>query len=286
MVSLKKFSTEYVPRDFKPGPNQVWGPFAVEEEGLGMTYVGRLLQVDDDEISWFSGDRQHVRSIESKSNQKALKNTDDGHIVLKDRSGFSTTIRPLVKSDGQLIFNTPTTDLVYVHYLAAMSTLPYIPPEHMELMLNAGLLVDNYVYPPLGKEDEPVTAAADSCPVATKNIGVNISNRQQAIEAAGYGPLNPKDPNVDFWRKKAERWNTTYAEARKAVCGNCSAFIRTPSMLECISSGLQENGTDSSDGWDTINAGELGYCEAFDFKCASSRTCDAWIVGGPITEEK
>jgi hypothetical protein len=28
----------------------------------------------------------------------------------------------------------------------------------------------------------------------------------------------------------------------------------------------------------------LGYCEAFDFKCAASRTCDAWVVGGPITQ--
>jgi hypothetical protein len=35
-----------------------------------------------------------------------------------------------------------------------------------------------------------------------------------------------------------------------------------------------------------IDAGDLGYCEVFDFKCASKRTCEAWIAGGPITEEK
>jgi len=35
-----------------------------------------------------------------------------------------------------------------------------------------------------------------------------------------------------------------------------------------------------------IDAGDLGYCEMFDFKCASKRTCEAWITGGPITEEK
>jgi len=32
--------------------------------------------------------------------------------------------------------------------------------------------------------------------------------------------------------------------------------------------------------------GDLGYCEIFDFKCAAKRTCDAWIVGGPITDKK
>jgi hypothetical protein len=34
-----------------------------------------------------------------------------------------------------------------------------------------------------------------------------------------------------------------------------------------------------------VDAGDLGYCEAFDFKCAASRTCDAWIAGGPVTDE-
>lgn len=131
-----------------------------------------------------------------------------------------------------------------------------------------------------------MTAAAPSCPGATQDISLNIANRQKAIDAAGYGPLNPKDPNVEFWRKKAERWGATYNEAKRSVCGNCSAFIRTPSMLDCIESGLAAGDGDKSDAWDTINSGELGYCEAFDFKCAASRTCDAWIVGGPVTEEK
>jgi hypothetical protein len=40
------------------------------------------------------------------------------------------------------------------------------------------------------------------------------------------------------------------------------------------------------DAWEVIDAGDLGYCEVFDFKCASKRTCEAWIAGGPITEEK
>jgi hypothetical protein len=54
-------------------------------------------------------------------------------------------------------------------------------------------------------------------------------------------------------------------------------------MLGCIESGLAAGGVTGGE-WDTVAAGDLGYCEAFDFKCASSRTCDAWVAGGPITD--
>jgi DNA-binding CsgD family transcriptional regulator len=122
------------------------------------------------------------------------------------------------------------------------------------------------------------------CPPATSDIGLNIKNRQNAINTAGYGPLNPKEPNVDFWEKKAKRWSVTIEESKKQKCGNCAVFIKTPRILECIESGLGNEAGDTA--WDAINAGDLGYCEAFDFKCASARTCDAWVGGGPVTVEK
>ena len=55
-------------------------------------------------------------------------------------------------------------------------------------------------------------------------------------------------------------------------------------MKECITGGLAQGDTRET-AWDVTYAGELGYCEAFDFKCASERTCRAWIVGGPITDK-
>lgn len=122
------------------------------------------------------------------------------------------------------------------------------------------------------------------CPPATSDIGLNIKNRQNAINTAGYGPLNPKEPNVDFWEKKAKRWSVTIEESKKQKCGNCAVFIKTPRILDCIESGLGNESGDTA--WDVINAGDLGYCEAFDFKCASARTCDAWVGGGPVTVEK
>lgn len=125
---------------------------------------------------------------------------------------------------------------------------------------------------------------SESCPIATRDISVNLKNRQNAIDNGGYGPLNPTQANNQFWKKKADRWHVSISEAKKQKCGNCAAFIRTPRMLDCIDKGLGNEEGNSA--WDVINAGELGYCEAFDFKCASARTCDAWIVGGPITEEK
>jgi hypothetical protein len=132
---------------------------------------------------------------------------------------------------------------------------------------------------------EAITAAVgDACPPATQDIGLNLANRENAIKTAAYGPLNPARPNNEFWQKKAERWSTDIAEAKSSRCGNCAVFIKTPKMLDCIQSGLgNEQGNDA---WGVIDAGELGYCEAFDFKCASSRTCDAWVAGGPVTEEK
>ena len=39
------------------------------------------------------------------------------------------------------------------------------------------------------------------------------------------------------------------------------------------------------DQWDTIEAGTLGYCTFHKFKCAGSRTCNAWVVGGPVKDK-
>lgn len=129
-----------------------------------------------------------------------------------------------------------------------------------------------------------VIKAEESCPIATRDISVNLKNRQKAIDDAGYGPLNPDNANNDFWKKKASRWDVRPSEAKGQLCGNCAAFIKTPRIMKCMEEGLGNEQGDSA--WDVIEAGDLGYCEAFDFKCAARRTCDAWIVGGPITEEK
>ena len=122
----------------------------------------------------------------------------------------------------------------------------------------------------------------NSCPPATQDIVLNIENRQNAIDNVGYGPLNPDEANTEFWQEKADRWDTTPVEASKSICGNCVFFVRTPEMLDCISSGIQQGDSGEKNAWDAIDQAELGFCEALDFKCAASRTCNAWAAGGPI----
>lgn len=150
------------------------------------------------------------------------------------------------------------------------------------------------------------------CPVATQDISVNLEHRQKAIDEYGYGPLNPNNPNIKFWKKKMEEWQLdTMEEAKSSRCNNCAAFNITSKMLNCIERGIvtgekevsvpesevqeqdvpvTEPETDDTEGaekdaWDTIEAGKLGYCTFLKFKCAGSRTCDAWVVGGPIKDK-
>lgn len=113
------------------------------------------------------------------------------------------------------------------------------------------------------------------CPTATQDITVNLKNRGKAIDSAAYGPENPALPNKQFWMKKASAWEVSEKDAKTALCGNCSAFNQDESMLKCIAQGIGDEG----DPWAMIEAGDLGYCEIFDFKCAASRTCDAWVAG-------
>ena len=120
------------------------------------------------------------------------------------------------------------------------------------------------------------------CPPATQDISLNLKNRKKAIDECGYGPLNPDQPNEKFWQKKADEWNLDdVEEAKSSRCGNCAAFDITKKTLDCIASGI---GTDqgSEDPYQVIKAGDLGYCRFLKFKCAAKRTCDAWVVGGPI----
>ena len=123
------------------------------------------------------------------------------------------------------------------------------------------------------------------CPSATQSIDVNLKNRQKAIDEYHYGPLNPNEPNEEYWAELADKWNTDDIESVKNNrCGNCAAFDISKDMLDCIAKGIGSE--PGSDPHDTINAGQLGYCKFLKFKCAAKRTCDAWVEGGPVTEQQ
>ena len=146
-------------------------------------------------------------------------------------------------------------------------------------------------HPKASNSSETVIAAAESsaedgtCPPATTDIALNLKNRRKAIRTANYGPLNPEEPNEAYWKERAAVWSVSIEEAKNSTCSNCAMFSITTKMRQCIADGIASGGSGQTDAWDAIDQAELGYCEAFDFKCAASRTCDAWVTGGPITDE-
>ena len=110
-----------------------------------------------------------------------------------------------------------------------------------------------------------IGGSKNKCPTAAKDLKLNTKNRDAAIAAdhIKYGPLNVDEPG-DYWKDVAKKWDTTEEAAKKSLCGNCVAFDVSPRMKDCMPG-------ETSD-----EAGELGYCQALDFKCASMRTCTVW----------
>jgi len=121
------------------------------------------------------------------------------------------------------------------------------------------------------------------CPASTQDVKLNLKNRDWAFKNVGYGPANPDYEETEFWSERAKEWNTTEDEAKSMRCGNCAAFIVTPKMLDCIVNGLG-SGEGGEEYEAIVDAADLGYCELFEFKCAGSRVCSAYLVGGPITK--
>lgn len=114
------------------------------------------------------------------------------------------------------------------------------------------------------------------CPPATQNIKLNLENRQKAIDNYGYGPPNPDEPNDEFWQKKADKWNTDPEQAKTMRCGNCKVFNESKKMKNCIKKGMSGGEESEADNYHSA-VESLGYCEMLHFKCAASRTCNAWI---------
>jgi len=135
----------------------------------------------------------------------------------------------------------------------------------------------------LQEQEQNNTEVVSTCPGATQDISINLSNRQICVNKANYGPANPLLDNPDFWTKKAELFKTSIEEAKTMRCYNCAAFIKKDKIMKCIEKGICEE--DMNEAAKIVELANLGYCELFDFKCAGERTCDAWIAGGPLTDE-
>jgi len=110
------------------------------------------------------------------------------------------------------------------------------------------------------------------------DLDLNTKNRNLTIKEYSYGPINPADEvgSKQFWKDKAEMWNTTPEAAKQSRCHNCGAFDQKKSTLTKIAKAIGD------DGKTIIKNANIGFCEFFWFKCAGARSCDAWVGGGPI----
>ena len=133
----------------------------------------------------------------------------------------------------------------------------------------------------MDKEEGEDMSAGENCPMPTQDITLNLKNRAKAITTAAYGPENPKLPNTAFWAKKADQWDVSVEDSKQSLCGNCAAFNVSDEIKKCIAEGIGME----ADPWGTIKLADLGYCEIFDFKCAASRTCDAWVTDSDEEED-
>jgi len=117
---------------------------------------------------------------------------------------------------------------------------------------------------------------------ALTDIELNTKNRDMTTQNDGYGPLNPLDEkgSKKFWDEKAKMWKTTIEAAKEARCGNCAFFNQSPPVMKKIADGIGERGETVSE------LAGFGFCELWEFKCAALRTCNTWVLGGPIKEEK
>ena len=116
---------------------------------------------------------------------------------------------------------------------------------------------------------------------ALTDLDLNTKNRNETIKEYSYGPANPGDEEGSklFWERKADLWNAPVEQVKSMRCNNCNAFNQTPEVKKKMADALGPKGET------IVRESELGYCEFFEFKCAGARTCDAWVGGGPITEQ-
>ena len=113
---------------------------------------------------------------------------------------------------------------------------------------------------------------------AIEDLDLNTLNRNHTIKEYRYGPLNPADEKgtEKFWEDKAHMWDTTVEHAKTSRCSNCAAFDKSSATMKKIADAIGPEGKTIAE------SADLGFCELFWFKCAGARTCDAWLIGGPI----
>ena len=138
------------------------------------------------------------------------------------------------------------------------------------------------------------------CPPATQDVEKNTKNRDMARKKQDYGPMNPLQPSMGYWKLAAKKWaGATPKEAMGQRCGNCVAFDVSDRMRNCLPKALdlgdpmslvdkqlQDKSAKDTPGFPKDAYFGFGYCWMHHFKCHSARACNTWAGGKPIKSDK
>ena len=93
------------------------------------------------------------------------------------------------------------------------------------------------------------------------------------MENHGLGPVDPREPNNEFWKEKAMHWLTTEGLARGRLCANCEYYINTSDVP-------------TTPKLADVEEHPVAWCKKFDITCSPTRTCNEQEMGGPIDDER
>ena len=137
------------------------------------------------------------------------------------------------------------------------------------------------------------------CPPATQDVELNTQNRDMARKKQDYGPMNPLEPSMGYWKLASSKWaGATPKEAMGQRCGNCVAFDISDRMRNCLPKSLDlgdpmamidkqllaKTAKDAPGFPDNAYFG-FGYCWMHHFKCHSARVCNTWAGGSAIKSD-
>ena len=128
----------------------------------------------------------------------------------------------------------------------------------------------------------------DGCPLPLQNNKLNIQNHLSTIANHGLGPADPRQPNEEFWKKKAVKWGCSEGDARGRLCANCEYYYNTTQITDCIANGpaYDFKTSDVDPSLVDIESHPMAYCVKFDITCSPVRTCDEQEMGGPVDDER
>ena len=129
-----------------------------------------------------------------------------------------------------------------------------------------------------------------TCPPALVDSKINVANHLKSIKEVGLGPIDPRQPNMDFWMDKGKKWGISEGDARSRLCLNCEHYLSTKEIVDCINNGsakfFKASNLPIKPQLADVESKPVAYCVTRHITCSPTRTCDEQEMGGPIDDVK